>query len=320
MSGQKPRGSAEMDRRIIGGIGGLSVSLVGLGCNAFGKRVNETGTHAVLDAAIDAGIDFFDTAESYGNGNSEIYMGSGLKGKREKAFLASKFGNEIVHIEGKNRGSAENIRAALDKSLAKLQTDYIDLYQLHRPDYDTPIVDTMGALEDLVTEGKIRYYGCSYFTGAEMKKAADEARRSGIRGFVTAQNAWNVLQRDIDYDLVPFCEANGIAVLPYYPIAKGLLTGKYQRGISAPTGSRLAGDADLENADFDQLERLDVYARDHGHDLLTLAMSWLGAQPVTASIIAGGSKPEQMAANANAVQWKMTAETLHEIDVVVANK
>jgi aryl-alcohol dehydrogenase-like predicted oxidoreductase len=307
-----------MDRRNIGGVGGLDVSLVGLGCNAFGKRVDENGTHAVMDAAIDAGIDFFDTAESYGNGNSEAYMGSGLKGKRDKVFLASKFGNTIVHIEGKNRGSAENIRAALDKSLAKLRTDYIDLYQLHRPDYDTPIAETMSALEDLVTEGKIRYYGCSYFTGAEMQEAVDEARRSGLRGFVTAQNAWNVLQRDIEPDLVPVCEANGITVLPYYPIAKGLLTGKYQRGQSAPSGSRLAGEADLENADFDRLERLDAYARDHGHDLLTLAMSWLAAQPVTASIIAGGSKPEQMAANANAIQWKMTVENLREIDAVVA--
>ena len=166
-----------MDQRIIGGAGGLEVSLVGLGCNAFGKRVDEKGTHAVMDAAIDAEIDFFDTAESYGGGNSEIYMGSGLKGKRDKVFLASKFGNTIVHIDGKNRGSAENIRAALDKSLAKLQTDYIDLYQLHRPDYDTPIVDTMGALEDLVTEGKIRYYGCSYFTGVQMQEAVDEAQR-----------------------------------------------------------------------------------------------------------------------------------------------
>ena len=307
-----------MDKRIIGGAGGLDVSLVGLGCNAFGKRVDEKGTHAVMDAAIDAEIDFFDTAESYGGGNSEIYMGSGLKGKRDKVFLASKFGNTIVHIDGKNRGSAENIRAALDKSLAKLQTDYIDLYQLHRPDYDTPIVDTMGALEDLVTEGKIRYYGCSYFTGVQMQEAVDEAQRSGLRGFVTAQNAWNVLQRDIEPELVPVCEASGITVLPYYPIAKGLLTGKYLRGKSAPAGSRLADDADLENADFDRLERLDAYARDHGHDLLTLAMSWLAAQPATASIIAGGSKPEQMTANASATQWKMTVENLREIDAVVA--
>ena len=307
-----------MDRRIIGGTGRLSVSLVGLGCNAFGKRVDEKGTHAVMDAAIDVGIDFFDTAESYGGGNSETYMGRGLKGKRDKVFFASKFGNTIVHIDGKNRGSSENIRAALDKSLAKLQTDYIDLYQLHRPDYDTPIVDTMGALEDLVTEGKIRYYGCSYFTCVQMQEAVDEARRSGLRGFVTAQNAWNVLQRDIEPELVPVCEASGITVLPYYPIAKGLLTGKYLRGKSAPAGSRLVGDADLENADFDRLERMDTYARDHGYDLLTLAMSWLASQPVAASIIAGGSKPEQMAANANAIQWKMTAENLREIDAVVA--
>ena len=215
-----------MERRNIGGLGGLEVSLVGLGCNAFGSRVDEKGTHAVIDAAIEAGIDFLDTAENYGGGNSEVFIGSGLKGRREKIFLATKFALASSHVAGKNRGSPENIRAAIDKSLKKLQTDRIDLYQQHRPDSETPLSDTMGALEDLVTAGKIRYYGCSYYSGTQMQEAIKEAKRSGLNGFVTAQNAWSVLEREIEADLIPVCETSGISVLPYYPIAKGLLTGK----------------------------------------------------------------------------------------------
>ena len=307
-----------MDRRYIGGTDGLKVSLVGLGCNAFGRRVDEKGTHAVIDAAIEAGIDFLDTAENCGGGDSEIFIGSGLKGKREKVFLATKFGLAESHVAGKNRGSPENIHAAIDQSLKNLQTDRIDLYQQHRPDSETPVSDTMGALEDLVTAGKIRYYGCSYYSGAQMREAVDEAKRSGLKGFVTAQNAWNMLDRGIESALIPVCETNGISLLPYYPIAKGLLTGKYQRGSMAPVGSRLAGDQDLANADFDLLERLDGYARDHGHDLLTLAISWLAAQPSIASIISGASRPEQMAVNATAARWKLTAENLEEIDAVLA--
>lgn len=306
-----------METKMIGGAGGLEASLVGLGCNAFGRRVDEAGTRAVMDAAIDAGITFFDTAETYGDGESERFMGSGLTGKRDKIVLATKFGFSKSHVAGKKKGSAENIQAALDRSLAALRTDWIDLYQLHRPDPDTPVAETMGALEDQVTAGKIRFYGCSFFTGAEMQEAIDEAARGNLKGFVTAQNAWNVLERDIEADLIPVCDANGIGLLPYYPIARGLLTGKYRRDTDAPAGSRLAGDAVLAKADFDRIERLESYARDHGHELLTLAMSWLAAQPSIASIIAGASRPEQMAANAAAVSWKLTVDNLAEIDAIV---
>ncbi|MFT5176194.1 MAG: aryl-alcohol dehydrogenase-like predicted oxidoreductase [Gammaproteobacteria bacterium] len=307
-----------MDRRYIGGPNGLKVGLVGLGCNAFGGRVDEKGTHAVVDAAIEAGIDFFDTAETYGGGKSELFMGSGLKGKREKIFLASKFGYSTSHVAGKNRGAPENIRFAIEQSLSKLQTDWIDLYQLHRPDADTPVEETMGALEDLVAEGKIRYYGCSYFSGAQMRQAAGAAQRAGLRGFVTAQNAWNMLEREIEADLIPVCKANEIGVLPYYPIAKGLLTGKYRRDDAAPAGSRLSGDQYLADANFDLLERLQNYAREHGHELLTLAMSWLAAQPSIACIISGASRPEQVAANAGAVRWNLTSTQLAEIDAMLA--
>tara|TARA_Y100001934_G_scaffold276628_1_gene373600 strand:+ start:1588 stop:2514 length:927 start_codon:yes stop_codon:yes gene_type:complete len=306
-----------METKMIGGAYGLKASLVGLGCNAFGRRVDEAGTRAVMDAAIDSGITFFDTAETYGDGESERFMGSGLKGKRDKIVLATKFGFNKSHVTGKKKGSAENIQAALDRSLAALRTDWIDLYQLHRPDPDTPVAETMGALEDQVTAGKIRFYGCSFFTGAEMQEAIDEAARTNLKGFVTAQNAWNVLERDIEADLIPVCDANGIGLLPYYPIARGLLTGKYQRDADAPAGSRLAGNAVLAKADFDRIERLESYARDHGHELLTLAMSWLAAQPSIASIIAGASRPEQMAANAAAVSWKLTADNLAEIDAII---
>lgn len=307
-----------MDKRSIGGTGGLQISLVGLGCNAFGRRVGENETHAVMDAAIDAGIDFFDTAETYGDGESERFMGTGLKGKRDRVLLASKFGATISHVPGKPRGSPENIRVALDQSLSKLQTDRIDLYQLHRPDPDTPVGETMGALEDCVKAGKIRFYGCSYFSGAEMQEAVDEAKRLGLKGFVTAQNAWNLLEREIEADLIPVCETNGIGLLPYYPIAKGLLTGKYRKGSAAPAGSRLAGDPYLANADFDLLERLEAYAQDHGQTLLTLAISWLAAQPSISSIISGASRPEQMVANAAAAGWKLTAANLKEIDALLA--
>jgi aryl-alcohol dehydrogenase-like predicted oxidoreductase len=309
-----------MESKNIGGKNGLTAALVGLGCNAFGRRVNEAGTHAVMDAAIDAGINFFDTAETYGDGASERFMGSGLKGKRNKIVLATKFGFSKSHIEGKKRGSPENIRAALEGSLTALKTDWIDLYQLHRPDPDTPIGETMGALEEQVTAGKIRFYGCSFFTGAEMKLAIDEAARKNLNGFVTAQNAWNVLERDIEADLIPVCEANGIGLLPYYPIARGLLTGKYRRDAEAPAGSRLAGDATLADADFNRIEKLETYANDHGHELLTLAMSWLAAQPSIASIIAGASRPEQMLMNAAAVSWKLTPNNLAEIDAIVSDK
>jgi aryl-alcohol dehydrogenase-like predicted oxidoreductase len=306
-----------MDQRIVGGPQGQAVSLVGLGCNAFGGRVDERGTHAVIDAAMAAGIDFFDTAENYGGGNSEVFIGAGLKGRRDKVFLATKFGLNRSHVEGKPKGSPENIRVAVEQSLKKLQTTWIDLYQQHRPDPDTPVSDTIGALEDLVSEGKIRYYGCSYYTGAQMREAVDAAKKARLKGFVTAQNAWNMLEREIEADLIPVCESNGIGLLPYYPIARGLLTGKYRRGRDAPAGSRLAGGDDLATADFDLLERLEAYARDHGYDLLTLAISWLAAQPSIACIISGASRPEQVTANANAARWKLTAENLKEIDALL---
>lgn len=303
-----------METRYIGGKDGLEVSLVGLGCNAFGTRIDEETTHSVINSAIDTGINFFDTAELYGDGRSETFIGSGLKNKRSKVFLASKFGFSKSHVKGRGRGSAENIKVALENTLKRLRTDCVDLYQIHRPDNDTPIAETLGALETLVESGKIRFYGCSYFSGTQLEKASNEAKANGLRGFVTAQNCWNLLERKVETDLIPVCDRYDVKMIPYYPIAKGLLTGKYRRGLKAPTGSRLEGEADLANANYECLEKLESYARDNGYDLLTLAISWLATHSVTASIIVGGTRSEQMPANALASSWKMSTTNLREID------
>jgi aryl-alcohol dehydrogenase-like predicted oxidoreductase len=306
-----------VETRKIGGEGGLDVSLVGLGCNAFGKRVDEKGTHAVIDAALEAGITFLDTAETYGGGLSETFIGTALKGRRDKVVLTTKFGHSKSFVEGKSKGSPENIRFAVEQSLKNLQTDYLDLYQQHRPDTETPVGDTMGALNDLVEEGKIRYFGCSAYTGGQMQEAVDVAKAAGYQRFVTAQNPWNMLMRGIEDDLIPVCDANGIGLLPYYPLAKGLLTGKYTKGAEAPAGSRMEGDSDLADADFGLLERLSNYAKDHGYDLLTLAISWLAVQPSMACVISGASKPEQLASNVAAAGWKLTPAQLDEVDAIL---
>ncbi|MDA0656427.1 MAG: aldo/keto reductase [Proteobacteria bacterium] len=307
-----------VETRKIGGEDGLDVSLVGLGCNAFGKRVDEKGTHAVIDAALEAGITFFDTAETYGGGLSETFIGTALKGRRDKVILTTKFGHSNSFVEGKRKGSPENIRFAVEQSLKKLQTDYLDLYQQHRPDTETPVGDTMGALNDLVGEGKIRYFGCSAYTGGQMQEAVDVAKAAGYQGFVTAQNPWNLLERGIEDDLIPVCAENGIGILPYYPLAKGLLTGKYKPGATAPAGSRMDGDSSLAEADHDCLERLKGFAGDHGYDLLTLAISWLAAQPTMACIISGASRPDQVGQNAAAARWKLSTDDLSVIDALLA--
>ena len=308
-----------METKYIGSPEGLKASIVGVGCNAFGKRIDEAATHAVIDAALEAGMNFFDTAETYGGGLSEEFIGNGLKGRRDEVVLATKFGHSHSNVEGKKKGSPENIKATAEKALKALKTDRIDLFQQHRPDHETPVSETLGALENLVQEGKILFYGCSYYTGREMQEAVDEAARYSLKGFVTAQNSWNMLARDIEKDLIPVCEHNNIGLLPYYPIAKGLLTGRYKRGDEPEPGSRMDGANDIEAADFDLLERLEIFARDNGYDLLTLAISWLAAQPCIASVICGASKPEQLSSNANASRWKLSASDMEEIDRILAS-
>ncbi len=305
-----------METRRIGGESGFDITIVGLGCNAFGRRIDQDAATKVINGALDAGITFFDTAEGYGNGLSEVYIGNALKGRRDQVTLATKVGYNMLHVKGKGKGSPENIRVAIDLSLENLQTDYVELYQLHRPDPSTPIEDTLGTFNDLRNEGKIRLFGCSNYSAAQMAEAVAAADAAGYQGFVTAQNRWSVLNRDIEKDLTSVCTTNNVGVLPFYPLEMGLLTGKYRRGEGAPTGTRLDGDARLSSADFDQLEALENFATSRGHDLLTLSVSWLASQKVTVSVIAGATRYEQMAQNAAAASWKMTEQELAEIDKI----
>lgn len=305
-----------METRRIGGESGFDITIVGLGCNAFGRRIDQDAATKVINGALDAGITFFDTAEGYGNGLSEVYIGNALKGRRDQVTLATKVGYNMLHVKGKGKGSPENIRVAIDLSLENLQTDYVELYQLHRPDPSTPIEDTLGTFNDLRNEGKIRLFGCSNYSAAQMAEAVAAATAAGYQGFVTAQNRWSVLNRDIEKDLTPVCATNNVGVLPFYPLEMGLLTGKYRRGEGAPAGTRLDGDARLSSANFDQLEALENFATSRGHDLLTLAVSWLASQKVTVSVIAGATRYEQMAQNAAAASWKMTEQELVEIDKI----
>ena len=306
-----------METRRLGGADGIDISVVGLGCNAFGRRLDEETSRPVIRAALDAGITFFDTAEIYGNGSSEAFIGRALDGRRDEYVLASKFGLRTQNVRGTGRGSRANAMAAIDQSLKRLRTDYIDLYQLHRPDPSTPILETLEAFNDMVTAGKIRLFGCSNFSGTEMREAVEVARDAGLRSFVTAQNEWSVLDRRVERDLVPVCADNRVGILPFYPLAKGLLTGKYRRDAPPPEDSRLAGSSDLARADFNVLEALEEFATRRGFDLLTLAVSWLAAQPTTLSVISGATRPEQIAQNVTAADWKIAPEDLVEIDRIL---
>ena len=306
-----------METRRIGGDAGFEITVVGLGCNAFGRRIDQDETTKVINGALDAGVTFFDTAEGYGNGRSEEYIGNALKGRRDQVTLATKVGYNMLHVEGKGRGSPENISVAIDLSLNKLNTDCIDLYQIHRPDPTTPIEETLGTFNDLRDQGKVRLFGCSNFSGDQLKEAIEVADKAGYQGFVTAQNKWNVLQREIEEDLVQICRENEIGILPYYPLEMGLLTGKYSRGKEAPEGSRLAGDARLGSANYDQLELLEDFAKSRGYDLLALAISWLVCHKETVSVIAGATRYEQMAKNAASASWNMTQEDLLKIEEIV---
>jgi aryl-alcohol dehydrogenase-like predicted oxidoreductase len=301
-------------------LGGLSVSAVGLGCNNFGRRVDLEGTGAVVDAALGAGVNFLDTADIYGGqGGSETLLGEVLKGHRDQVVLATKFGMDM----GANgpsvrpRGSKAYIREAVNSSLRRLQTDVIDLYQYHRPDGETPIEETLGALDELVKAGKVRYIGCSNFSAGELDEAAGAARENGYASFVSLQNEYSFLKRDIEADVVPECEQLGVAVLPFFPLASGLLTGKYRRGEAAPDGTRLHGRPEIaDDETFDRLEAGERFARERGLELLDVAVAGLAAQPMVASVIAGATKPEQVRANAAALRWTPSADELAELDTI----
>jgi aryl-alcohol dehydrogenase-like predicted oxidoreductase len=287
------------------GRNGPEVSVVGLGTNNFGGRVDLAGTRAVVDAALDAGITLFDTADVYGNkGGSESFLGEVLEGRRDQVVVATKFGHDMGYgIEP--RGSREYIRKAIDASLERLRTDYVDLYQYHRPDGVTPFAETFGALDELVQEGKVRYVGHSNLEASQVEEVDELAREHGWARPVSAQNRYSLLHRAPEEDLLPVCERLGLGVLPYFPLASGLLTGKYKRGAPRPEGTRLSDRDDVfDDATFDRLEALEAFAAERGVSLLDVAIGGLLAQPAVGSVIAGATKPEQVRANAAAGEWQ----------------
>lgn len=304
------------------GRSGLRVSLVGLGCNNFGGRIDLEATRKVVDAAIEHGITLFDTADIYGEkGGSETALGQVLGARRKDIVLASKFGMKMFH--GGEGGSRHYIMSAVEESLTRLKTDWLDLYQFHKPDPLTPIDETLRAMEDLVRQGKVRYIGCSNMVAWQVADAQWTARDLGLPGFASAQDEYSLLKRGAEKDLIPAIAHYGMGLLPYFPLANGALTGKYKRGAAMPEGARLtklperAGQIFSED-NWRRIEGLSAFAEQRGHSLVELAFSWLAAQPVVSSVIAGATKPEQIAANVKAADWALTKEELAEIDGITA--
>lgn len=306
------------------GESGLVVSVVGLGCNNFGGRLDLDGTRAVVDAAIESGITLFDTADTYGSkGGSERLLGEVLGKRRDRVVLATKFGNQHTDmgygIAAGAKGGRAYIRRAVTESLRRLRTDYLDLYQLHNPDPSTPIDETLAALDDLVTEGKVRYIGHSNLSGWQIADAAHLASRDRRTSFISAQNHWSLLERAAEAEVVPAAQAFGLGVLPYFPLANGLLTGKVRRGKPVPANSRLATrEGYVTEEKLDKVEALISWADAHGISVLDVAIGGLAAQPGCTSVISGAMTPEQVKANAVAGDWVPTPEELAEIDAVLS--
>ena len=295
-------------------IGSLHVSAVGLGCNNFGMRIDAAATDRVVAAALDAGINFFDTADIYGATKSEEYLGRALARRRDQAIIATKFG---MAVDEQRRGARpEYIRRAAEDSLKRLGTDHIDLYQLHQPDKEVPVADTLGALNELVKAGKVKEIGCSNFSAEQLDESA-RATKPGAARFVSVQNEYSLLHREPERSVLPAGERLGMAFLPYFPLASGLLTGKFEPGKAAPTDSRLSLSWTARfttERNVRIAEALKAFAAARGHTLLELAISWLATRPLVASVIAGATAPEQVRANAAAVNWYLTQEELAEID------
>ena len=301
------------------GRSGLDVSVTGLGCNNFGLRLDLEASRAVIHKALDVGITLFDTADVYGDrGGSERLIGEILGPRRKDIVLASKFGMAMDDSGRKLGGSRRYIMEAVEASLTRLRTDWIDLYQMHRPDPATPIEETLRALDDLVRQGKVRYIGCSNFAGWQLVDALWTSRAGGHEAFVACQNEYSLIERGIEGELVPAMRHHGVGLLPFYPLAAGLLTGKYAGG-AAPQGTRLSKNAQMAARHLSDARRrvadaLDAFAHARGHTLLELAMSWLAGQDFVASVIAGASSPDQIVANAYAVGWAISTEERAEID------
>ncbi len=308
------------------GDSGLVVSVVGIGCNNFGRKLDLDGTRAVVDAALDAGINFFDTADIYGEpqGSSEELLGQALKGRRDDVVVATKFGMDMHGLNGPDhgaRGARRYIARAVEASLRRLDTDHIDLYQMHEPDPGTPIDETLAALDDLVTAGKVRYLGNSNFAGWQIADADWTASSQGRTRFISAQNHYSLLERSVEAEVIPACERFGLGMLPFFPLANGLLTGKYKRDEAPPAGSRLSGGGRyaerLAAADWDTIEAVEAYAAERGISMLQVAIGGLAARPAVTSVIAGATTPEQVRANAEAGTWQPTDEDLDTLDAIL---
>jgi aryl-alcohol dehydrogenase-like predicted oxidoreductase len=302
------------------GTSGLRVSVVGLGCNNFGGRIGLEESRAVVHRALDLGITLFDTADTYGNrGGSENCLGQVLGERRKDIVLATKFGMPMDEAKVLSGASRRYIMTAVEASLRRLRTDWIDLYQLHTPDAHTPIEETLRALDDLIRQGKVRYLGNSNFAAWQAVDASWTARLCGLERFVACQNEYSLLVRDIEAELVPAMQACGLGLLPYFPLAGGLLTGKYRRGAPPPPGARFArmtglAERYLTPANWTIVEALEEFCARRGHSLIELAFSWLEARPAIASVIAGATKPEQVEQNVKAASWALTLDDLAEID------
>lgn len=312
-----------MESRVIGN-SDLRVSLVGLGCNNFGVRLDLDGTRKVVDKTLELGVTLFDTADIYGNqGGSETFLGELLGARRKQIVLATKFGKPMDK-EGKLRGGAPRyVKSALDASLKRLKTDWIDLYQMHETDPNTPIEDTLGTLEELKKAGKIRFYGCSNFPAAQLRQGQDAAKKLGLSGFVSFQDEYSLLNRAIEKDLIPAASLYPMSLLPFYPLASGLLTGKYNRDGALPSGTRLANNPRsaeklLTEKNWRKVEALKAFCESRDRSLLELAISWLACRRPVASVIAGATKPEQISANVAAADWKLSNDDMAELDRITA--
>ena len=302
-------------------IGSLEVSVVGVGCNNFGMRIDEARTKEVIEGALGSGVNFLDTADTYANGRSEELVGRLLGDRRSEVIIATKFGQAMP---GQGSGARpEYVKKAFEASLRRLRTDYVDLYQLHIPDSQVPIAETLGALNELVKAGRVKEIGCSNFSAQQLREAAAATRLRSAR-FVSVQNEYSLLDREPEAQVLGECARQGIAFLPYFPLKSGLLTGKYRKGQPIPEDTRVAKFERyrklLTEDNLDKVERLIDYAQSHGHSILDLAISWLLAHPLVASVIAGASSAEQVRANVNAANWELTEADLNEIDVLLSRE
>ncbi len=302
------------------GASGLQVSAIGLGTNNFGRRLDAAATETVVHAALDAGVNMIDTSNSYGGGDSEEFIGRALKGRRHEAVLATKVSSRVSDGPNNAGNSRKHIYDQVDVSLRKLRTDYLDLYQIHWWDPNTPIEETLRALDELVRAGKVRYAGCSNFAAWQVCESHWTAKTLGINGFVSMQPHYSMLYRRPEEEMIPFCEKYGIGILPYYPLENGFLTGKYRRDQPAPDGTRLAENdrGALTSRNFDILEGLEGFASERGHTILELAFAWLlASSPMVSSVIAGATRTEQVEANAASAAWSLTTEELDEVNGIL---